>query len=134
VAGNRHRGPGGRSRGYLGDTALLKVRRVRGLWSLPRAAPALMRHIGAYFELAGLDLARTQREIMAQVVASAIVAICALFAVFLSCLGIIAYTWNTPYRLAAIAWMAGGFIVVAIAAAAVRTLGNTRDPSTSFVR
>ena len=79
-----------------------------------------MRHIGAYFELAGLDLARTQREIMAQVVASAIVAICALFAVFLSCLGIIAYTWNTPYRLAAIAWMAGGFIVVAIAAALYR--------------
>ena len=34
-----------------------------------------MRHIGAYVELAGLDLARTQREIMAQVVASAIVAI-----------------------------------------------------------
>jgi uncharacterized membrane protein YqjE len=93
---------------------------VRGLWSLPRAAPALLRHIGAYVELAGLDLARTQREIMAQVVASAIVAICALFAVFLICLGVIAYTWNTPYRLAAIAWMAGGFIVVAIGAALYR--------------
>jgi uncharacterized membrane protein YqjE len=79
-----------------------------------------MRHIGAYVELAGLDLARTQREIMAQVVASAIVAICALFAVFLICLGVIAYTWNTPYRLAAIAWMAGGFSVVAIAAALYR--------------
>ena len=26
---------------------------VRGLWSLPKAAPALMRHIGAYIELAG---------------------------------------------------------------------------------
>ncbi|HEV7357902.1 MAG TPA: phage holin family protein [Steroidobacteraceae bacterium] len=93
---------------------------MRGLWSLPRAAPALMRHIGAYVELAGLDLARTQREIMAQVVASAVVAICALFAVFMICLGVIAYTWNTPYRLAAIAWMAGGFIVVAIGAALYR--------------
>ncbi|HTD72291.1 MAG TPA: phage holin family protein [Steroidobacteraceae bacterium] len=93
---------------------------MRGLWSLPRAAPALMRHIGAYVELAGLDLARTQREIMAQVVASAVVAICALFAVFLICLGVIAYTWDTPYRLAAIAWMAGGFIVVAVAAALYR--------------
>jgi uncharacterized membrane protein YqjE len=79
-----------------------------------------MRHIGAYVELAGLDLARTQREIVAQVVASAVVAICALFAVFLICLGVIAYTWDTPYRLAAIAWMAGVFIVVAIAAAVYR--------------
>lgn len=108
---------------------------MRGLWSLPRAAPALMRHIGAYVELAGLDLARTQREIMAQVVASAIVAICALFAVFLICLGVIAYTWNTPYRVAAIAWMAGGFIVVAIAAAVYRARSaRGRSPLLADVR
>ena len=94
---------------------------MRGLWSLPKAAPALMRHIGAYIDLAGLDLARTQREITAQVVAVAIVAICVLFAVFLTCLGVIAYFWDTPYRLAAIAWMAGGFLVVAIAAAIYRS-------------
>jgi len=88
-----------------------------------------MRHIGAYVELAGLDLARTQREIMAQVVASAVVAICALFAVFLICLGVIAYTWDTPYRLAAIAWMAGGFIVVAIAALLYRArAARARSP------
>ena len=94
-----------------------------------------MRHIGAYVELAGLDLARTQREIMAQVVASAIVAICALFAVFLICLGVIAYTWNTPYRLAAIAWMAGGFIVVAIGAALYRArVARERSPLLADVR
>jgi uncharacterized membrane protein YqjE len=87
-----------------------------------------MRHIGAYVELAGLDLARTQREIMSQVVALAIVAICALFAVFLICLGVIAYTWNTPYRLAAIGWMAGGFIVAAVAAALYRAR-SARDRS-----
>ena len=108
---------------------------MRGLWSLPKAAPALMRHIGAYVELAGLDLARTQREIMAQVVASAIVAICALFAVFLICLGVIAYTWNTPYRLAAIAWMAGGFIVVAVGAALYRArAARERSPLLADVR
>ncbi len=108
---------------------------MRGLWSLPKAAPALMRHIGAYIELAGLDLARTQRDIMAQVVASAIVAICALFAVFLICLGVIAYTWNTPYRLAAIAWMAGGFIAVAIGAAIYRArAARARAPLLADVR
>ncbi len=89
---------------------------MRGLWSLPKAAPALLRHIGAYIDLAGLDLARTQREIIGQVVGSAIVAICLLFAVFLACVGVIAYTWDTPYRIAAIAWMAGGFLAIAIGA------------------
>ncbi|HMH27196.1 MAG TPA: phage holin family protein [Steroidobacteraceae bacterium] len=108
---------------------------MRGLWSLPKAAPALMRHIGAYIELAGLDLARTHREITAQVVASAIVAICVLFAVFLICLGIIAYYWDTPYRVAAIAWMAGGFLVAAIAAAVYRArAARARSPLLSDVR
>ena len=108
---------------------------MRGLWSLPKAAPALMRHIGAYIELAGLDLARTHREITAQVVASAIVAICVLFAVFLTCLGIIAYFWDTPYRVAAIAWMAGGFLIAAIAAAIYRArAARARSPLLSDVR
>jgi len=108
---------------------------VRGLWSLPKAAPALMRHIGAYIDLAGLDLARTQREITAQVVAMAIIAICVLFAVFLICLGIIASFWDTPYRLAAIAWMAGGFLVVAIGAAIYRSrAARARSPLLSDVR
>jgi uncharacterized membrane protein YqjE len=108
---------------------------VRGLWSLPKAAPALMRHIGAYVELAGLDLARTQREIAAQVVAIAIVAICVLFAVFLACLGAIAYFWDTPYRLAAIAWLAGGFLVAAIGAAVYRArAARARSPLLSDVR
>ena len=93
-----------------------------------------MRHIGAYVELAGLDLARTQREITAQVIALAIVAICVLFAVLLTCLGIIAYFWDTPYRLAAIVWMAGGFVVVAIVAAIYRSRSaRARSPLLSDV-
>jgi uncharacterized membrane protein YqjE len=94
---------------------------MRGLWSLPKAAPALMRHIGAYIELVGLDLARAQREITAEVVALAIAAICLLFAVFMACLGVVAYTWDTAYRVAAIAWMGGGFLVIAIVAVIYRS-------------
>jgi uncharacterized membrane protein YqjE len=94
-----------------------------------------MRHIGAYIDLLGLDLARTQREITAQVVAVAIIAICVLFAVFLICLGIIAHFWDTPYRLAAIASMAGGFLVVAIGAAIYRSrAARARSPLLSDVR
>jgi uncharacterized membrane protein YqjE len=79
-----------------------------------------MRHIGAYIELAALDLARAQREITAQVVASAIAAVCALFAVFMFCLGVVAYTWDTAYRVAAIAWMGAGFLLIAIVAVIYR--------------
>jgi len=90
------------------------------LWSLPKAAPALLRHVAAYVELASLDLARAQKEITTELLALAVAAICGLFAVFMGCLVVVAYTWNTPYRVAAIAWMGGGFVVVAIAAAAYR--------------
>lgn len=94
-----------------------------------------MRHIGAYIELAELDLARTQRELTAQLVAMAVVAICALFAVILACIGVVAYTWNTPYRVAAIAWMGGGFLVLAIAAAIyLAKLSRARSPLLGDVR
>jgi uncharacterized membrane protein YqjE len=98
------------------------------LWSLPKAGPALLRHLAAYVELASLDLARTQREITTELLAFAVVAICALFAVFMGCLAVVACTWDTPHRLAAIAWMGGGFVVVAIAAAVYRA-NTARDKS-----
>jgi uncharacterized membrane protein YqjE len=96
-----------------------------------------MRHIGAYIELVALDLARAQREITAQVVASAIAAICALFAVFMFCLGVVAYTWDTAYRVAAIVWMGGGFLVIAIAALIYRSRlsrASARSPLLSDVK
>ena len=89
----------------------------RLLWLLPKAAPALLRHIAAYIDLASLDLARASREFAAQFVASAIAAICGLFAVLMGCLAVLALTWDTPYRVTAVAWMGGGFLVIAIAAA-----------------
>jgi uncharacterized membrane protein YqjE len=94
-----------------------------------------MRHVGAYIELVALDLARAQREITAQVVASAIAAICGLFALFMFCLGVVASTWDTPYRLAAIAWMAGGFLVIAIGAIIYRArLARSRSAFLSDVK
>jgi len=108
---------------------------MRALWSLPKAAPALLRHVGAYIELAELDLARAQRELVAQMRASAVAVICALFAVFMACLGIVAYTWDTPHRVAAIAWMGGGFLGLSVAAAVYRSrLMRERAPLLSDVR
>jgi uncharacterized membrane protein YqjE len=88
-----------------------------------------MRHIGGYLDLIALDLARAQRELTAQVLASVVAAICALFAVFMGCLVVIACTWDTPYRVAAIAWMGGGFLVIAIIALVYRSsLARARTP------
>ena len=104
---------------------------MRLLWSLAKAAPALLRHLVAYVDLAGLDLARARREIAAEFLASAIAAICGLFAVFMGCLAVVAYMWDTPHRVSAIAWMGGGFLGVAIAAAAYRA--NTVRAKSQFL-
>ena len=88
-----------------------------------------MRHIGCYIELIALDLARAQREITAQVMAAAVAAICLLFAVFMGCMAVIAYTWDTAYRVATIAWMCGGFLLVAIVAVIYMSrLARARTP------
>jgi uncharacterized membrane protein YqjE len=93
---------------------------VRLLWSLPKAAPALFKHLAAYVDLASLDLAAARREIAAEFLGAAIAAISSLFAVFMGCLAVVAYTWDTPHRVSAIAWMGSGFLGVAIVAAAYR--------------
>jgi uncharacterized membrane protein YqjE len=105
------------------------------LWLLPKAAPALLRHLAAYADLASLDVARTYREITAEFLASAVLAICALFAVLMGCLAVVALTWDTPYRVTAIAWMGGGFLVLAIGAAIYRaSVIRARSPFLDSVR
>ena len=93
---------------------------MRLLWLLPKAAPALLRHLVGYIDLVSLDLGRAQREWVAELVISAILAICALFALLMGCLAVVAYTWDTPYRMTAIAWMGGGFLIATVVAAAYR--------------
>lgn len=108
---------------------------MRVLWSLPKAAPVLLRHLAAYVELAGQDLARAQQEVTAQLVASAILAVSVLFAVLMGCLAVVAGTWDTPYRLAAIAWLGGGFLVLAVLAALYRSsVARAQSPLLSSVR
>jgi uncharacterized membrane protein YqjE len=108
---------------------------VRLLWLLPKAAPALLRHLAAYVDLAGLDLARAQRELTAEFLAFALIAICCLFAIFMGCLAVVAYTWDTPYRMTAIAWMGGGFLFVAIVAGVYRAnAARGRSPFIASLR
>jgi uncharacterized membrane protein YqjE len=108
---------------------------MRMLWSLPKAAPVLLRHLAAYVELAALDLAKAQREITAQLLASAIVAVGVFFALMMGCLAVVAATWNTPYRLTAIAWMGAAFVVLAVGAALYKArIASSQTPILDSVR
>ncbi len=53
----------------------------------------------------------------------------------MGCLLVIACTWDTHYRVAAIAWMGGGFLIVAVASALYRSkLARSQAPFLSSVR
>ncbi len=94
---------------------------MRLFWLLPKAAPVLLRHLAAYAELTGLDLAKAQREFKRRLLASAVAAIGAFFALLMGCLLVVACTWDTPYRIAAIAWLGGGFLAIALVSALYRS-------------
>lgn len=87
---------------------------MRALWSLPKAAPALLRHIAAYVELVGLDLARAQAEIAKSLVVVVVAGLCVLLALLFGCVGLIAYYWDTPYRVTVILSIGGIFVLAAV--------------------
>ena len=108
---------------------------MRVLWSLPKAAPALLRHLAGYFELAALDIQKAQRQVATNLIAVVVVCICLFFALLMGCAAVIALTWDTPNRLPAIGWMGGGFLLVAVIAMIYRS-NAVRDhaPFLSSVR
>jgi uncharacterized membrane protein YqjE len=108
---------------------------VRLLWSLPKAAPALLRHLVAYAELAGQDLEQTKTDIRARLIAAIVLLICVFFALMCGCLVVIALTWDTSNRVAAIAWMGGSFLLVAIVCGLYRSkIVGGQAPFLSTVR
>jgi uncharacterized membrane protein YqjE len=85
---------------------------MSGWWSLPHAAPILLRHLGAYAELVEQDLAVAQRQFTARLLAMSVIVFAALFTVLLICVAIVAATWDTAARMTAIYWMIGVFAVL----------------------
>ncbi len=90
------------------------------LRALPEAAPILLRHLSAYAELMGEDLARAQREMIVRLMALLCIGGSLLIAIGLACLAIVAQTWGTPNRVATILWMGAGFLALAVCALLVR--------------
>jgi uncharacterized membrane protein YqjE len=88
--------------------------RLSVLWSLQRAAPILLRHLGAYVELAERDLADSRRDLTGRTQAGLMFVVSASFALLMLCAGVVAATWDTPSRLFAIATMGAAFVVLAL--------------------
>ena len=108
---------------------------MRLLWSLPKAAPALLRHVLAYVELAVQDLDQLQRDFGARLLAAVIVGICIFFLLLTACLLVVALTWDTPHRVSAIIWMGVTFLTVAVIAVAYRfRVLNAQQPFLATVR
>jgi uncharacterized membrane protein YqjE len=108
---------------------------MRVLWLLPKAAPALLRHVADYFELARYDLKQTQREIATGLVVFLVVVVCLFFAVLMGCVAVVAVTWDTPHRLTAILCLAGGFLGLAIIAMVYRSkVMREQEPFLGSVR
>jgi uncharacterized membrane protein YqjE len=106
------------------------------LRALPEAAPIVIRHLAAYAELLSEDLARAHRDLAARLLATVLVAVSLVFTLAMVCLGVLARTWDTPYRISSIAWMGGVFLLVAILCGLVRSrivreqmpfLGSVKD-------
>jgi uncharacterized membrane protein YqjE len=94
---------------------------MRVLWLLPKAAPALLRHLGAYLELLALDLEQSKRDLTMNILASVVAGVCVFFALLMGCVVIVALTWDTPYRVPAVAWTGGAFLAVAVLALIYRS-------------
>lgn len=94
---------------------------MRLLWSLPKALPAILRHMMAYTELAAEDLQQSHRDFGARIVASLLFAVCLIFLILIACLAVVGLTWDTPHRMAAIGWMGATFFVIALFAGLYRS-------------
>ena len=88
---------------------------------MPKAAPALLRHIGAYVELVALELEQSRRDLTVNMLAAVVAGVCVFFAVLMGCVVIVALTWDTPYRVPAVAWTGGAFLAVAVLALIYRS-------------
>jgi uncharacterized membrane protein YqjE len=47
--------------------------------------------------------------------------VCVFFALLMGCVVIVALTWDTPYRVPAVAWTGGAFLAVAVLALIYRS-------------
>ena len=101
---------------------------MRVLWLLPKAAPALFKHVAAYFEFVALDLEQARRDFSAILIVSLIAGACIFFAVLMGCVCVVALTWDTPYRVTAVACTGAVFLLAAVIALIYRSKALKEQP------
>jgi uncharacterized membrane protein YqjE len=108
---------------------------VRTLRSVSQLAPVLLRHLDAYAELAGEDLARSRTQIGLAAVGVLMLLVSLLFALQMLCLAAVAAAWDTPARMPVIFGLLGLFtILTAGAVIYLRRLLRARAPIFGAVR
>ena len=105
---------------------------LRTLGSLEKAIPVVLRHIGAYVDLAEQDFIQAKATAVSQLRKTAVLGVSAFVALLLGCTLVIALTWDGNYRVLAIGVMAGIFIAVAIGSAI--SLAQKRDEPFASVK
>lgn len=85
---------------------------IRSLQSLRLGIPILLRHLGAYLELAEQDLAATKINAVVRLRLLAIFVVGGLFTLLSVYLFVVALAWNSPYRLLAVGLMGGVFALL----------------------
>jgi uncharacterized membrane protein YqjE len=100
------------------------------LLSLPRLVPALLRHVGAYAELAGVEAHHASRALARQLLLAAVALLAALIAMLLGAAWILIALWDTPYRSIAAGILFGVFALISAIAAV--TAARSQTPQSSF--
>jgi uncharacterized membrane protein YqjE len=106
---------------------------IATLLSLRRVGPVLLRHLCAYAELAGQDLAASRKDLATRLRATVIFSVCGALALLMGCFWVIAATWDTPHRMLAIGMMTTLFAVLALVAGLFATR-TSPQPAFASVR
>jgi uncharacterized membrane protein YqjE len=108
---------------------------VRTLGSESQLAPVLLRHLDAYAELAGEDLARGRAQIGLAAGGVLMLLASLLFTLEMLCLAAVAAAWDTPARMPVIFGLLSLFTILAAGALIhLRRLLRARTPVFEAVR
>jgi uncharacterized membrane protein YqjE len=98
------------------------------LWTLRQAAPVLLRHLGAYVELAEQDIAADRGHFAARIGSMTLLIVAVLFALLMGCVAIVAAGWETPHRMTTIYMLLAFFALTSLAALAWTLQVKRRQP------
>ena len=104
------------------------------LLSLPRLIPALLRHLGAYAELAGAEAHNLASALARRVLIAAVALLAALIAILLGAAWLLIALWDTPYRSAAAGSLFGLFAAISIVAGVLAARGSAEARGFAAVR